>query len=69
LPDTTARIRQHVKRWITEWDLKRFYPDYRPDIVTSQLKQDYEETPDLEQPDEETAKIKDSESPLDQNTL
>jgi hypothetical protein len=68
LPDTTARIRQHVKRWITEWDLKRFYPDYRPDIVTSQLKQDYEETPDLDQPDEET-EIKDSESSLDQDAL
>jgi hypothetical protein len=52
-PDITARIRQHVKRWITEWDLKRFYPDYRPDIEISQLKQDYQETLELEQPGEE----------------
>ncbi|MBI4596482.1 MAG: DUF2791 family P-loop domain-containing protein, partial [Candidatus Tectomicrobia bacterium] len=60
VPDTTARIRQHVKRWITEWDLKRFYPDYRSDIEISQLKQDYEESPDMEQPDEETVETQEN---------
>jgi hypothetical protein len=47
-PDVTARIRQHIKRWITEWDLKRLYPDYQPDIETAALKQDYSEAPELE---------------------
>jgi hypothetical protein len=50
---TSDVIRKYVKRWITEWDLKRFYPDYLPDIEISQLKQDYEDTPDIEQIDEE----------------
>ena len=36
-PDITGRIRQHIKRWVTEWDLKRLYPDYRPEIVNSPL--------------------------------
>jgi len=51
---TSDVIRKFVKRWITEWDLKRYYPDYHPDIEISQLKPDYEEAPDLEQLDEET---------------
>ena len=51
-PDITARIRQHVKKWITEWDLRRLYPDYRPQIETGELKQDYAEMPELEQPTE-----------------
>jgi hypothetical protein len=49
-PDVTARIRQHIKRWITEWDLKRLYPDYQPDIESGALRQDYSESPDLEDP-------------------
>jgi hypothetical protein len=49
-PDVTARIRQHIKRWITEWDLKRLYPDYQPDIESADLRQDYSETPELETP-------------------
>jgi hypothetical protein len=55
LPDVTARIRQHIKRWITEWDLKRLYPDYRPQIETAELKQDYGEMPELEQSGEDSA--------------
>jgi hypothetical protein len=47
-PDVTARIRQYVKGWITGWDLKRYYPDYQPEMETSPLKQNYEEQPDLE---------------------
>jgi hypothetical protein len=50
---TSDVIRKYVKRWITEWDLRRFYPDYRPDIEISLLKQDYQETPELEQSEEE----------------
>lgn len=62
LPDITARIRQHIKRWITEWDLRRLYPDYKPQIETSELKQDYGEMPELEQPNEGAAEEK-SEAP------
>jgi hypothetical protein len=62
-PDITDRIRQHVKRWITEWDLKRFHPEYKPEIVTYQLKQDYSETPELEQSSEATREINVTEYP------
>ena len=54
-PDRTARIRQHVKRWINEWDLKRVYPDYKPDIQVTNLQQDYSERPELEVPTEDGA--------------
>ncbi len=49
-PDRTARIRQHIKRWINEWDLKRLYPEYKPDIEVTELRQDYSERPDLKAP-------------------
>ena len=54
-PDRTVRIRQHVKRWINEWDLKRVYPDYKPDIQVTNLQQDYSERPELEVPTEDGA--------------
>jgi P-loop Domain of unknown function (DUF2791) len=52
-PDMTARIRQHVKRWINEWDLKRLYPDYQPEIEVTDLRPDYSEKPELETPTED----------------
>lgn len=54
-PDRTARIRQHVKRWINEWDLERLYPGYKPDIEVTELRQDYSERPELEVPTEDGA--------------
>lgn len=54
-PDMTIRIRQHVKRWINEWDLERLYPGYKPDIEVTQLRQDYSESPELEVPTEDGA--------------
>ncbi len=45
---STTRIRQYVRRWINEWDLKRLYPDYTPDIVVAELPVDYTERPELE---------------------
>lgn len=51
-PDITDRIRRHIKRWITEWDLKRLYPGYKPQIEVSELKLNYEEMADLEMPGE-----------------
>lgn len=50
--DPTLRMRQNVKRWITEWDLMRLYPGYRPSIEVGQLRPSYEEMPDIEVPTE-----------------
>lgn len=45
---TTTRMRQYVKRWILEWDLKRLYPDYNPIIDDGELELDYTEDKNLE---------------------
>ncbi len=45
---STTRIRQYVRRWINEWDLKRLYPDYAPDTVLAELPVDYSVRPELE---------------------
>lgn len=44
----SARMRQYIKSWITEWDLKRLYPDYNPEIEVTRLEQDYTEDKNLE---------------------
>lgn len=44
----TAPIRQHIKRWITEWDLKRLYPDHQPEIQVDAMRHDYSEMPELQ---------------------
>ncbi|MCX5991236.1 MAG: DUF2791 family P-loop domain-containing protein [Chloroflexi bacterium] len=48
------RIRQHIKRWINEWDLRRLYPDYTPEIEVSDLRHDYSEQPELGQSSEDS---------------
>jgi len=59
--DLTLRMRQHVRQWINEWDLRRVDPAYRPQFVVSDLTMDYSEQPALEAPPEgETAE----DSPL-----
>lgn len=40
-------VREHVKSWITEWDMMLLYPDYRPSIVVEQVSTDYSEDTDL----------------------
>ncbi|MBV9579018.1 MAG: DUF2791 family P-loop domain-containing protein [Chloroflexi bacterium] len=45
---STTRIRQYVRRWINEWDLMRLYPDYMPDTVTTGVRVEYTEQPELE---------------------
>ncbi len=52
-PLGTTRMREYVKGWITEWDLKRLYPGYNPEIEVTELKPDYTEDPNLEVPSEE----------------
>ena len=46
----STRMREYVKRWIYQWDLKRLYPDYRPDIEIDRLEPSYAEDEDLELP-------------------
>lgn len=50
----TTRMRQFVRGWITEWDLKRFDPKYEPIIETTELGPGYGEDHDLEVKSEET---------------
>ena len=49
---STTRIRQYVRRWINEWDLKRLDPDYAPVTVVADLAVNYSVRPDLEAPEE-----------------
>lgn len=44
---SSRSIREHVKSWITEWDLMLLYPDYRPEVVIEEVKADYSEDADL----------------------
>ena len=45
-------MRQHVRDWITRWDLARLDPTYLPDIETQAVSPDLTERPDLEVSDE-----------------
>jgi hypothetical protein len=46
-------MREHVKRWITEWDLKRLDPDYTVEIEKTALSPTYTEDAALETSSEE----------------
>ena len=46
-------MREYVKRWITEWDLKRLDPAYTPEIEKTALDQNYSEDTTLETSSEE----------------
>jgi hypothetical protein len=54
-PLGTTRMRQYIRGWITEWDLKRLDKTYKPDIEVEQIKQDYTEDKELEVETEETS--------------
>ncbi|MBT9167905.1 MAG: hypothetical protein DDT19_01249 [Syntrophomonadaceae bacterium] len=45
---SSARMRQHVKGWITEWDLKRLDSGYIPEIEVAGLEPNYTEDKNLE---------------------
>ncbi len=45
-------IREHVKSWITQWDMMLLYPEYRPEVVVEEMTPDYSE--DVELSREET---------------
>jgi hypothetical protein len=48
--DPALRMRQHVRRWINEWDLTRSDPAYTAHTVVSEVAMDYTESAELETP-------------------
>jgi len=44
----STRMRQYIRGWITEWDLKRLDRDYNPEIEVGIVEQDYSEDKNLE---------------------
>ncbi len=44
------RMRQYVRAWINEWDLRRLDPSYVPEIEAAGLAVDFSEDADLERP-------------------
>ncbi len=47
------RMREYVRGLITQWDLVRLYPEYRPEIEVTRPAPDYTEDPDLQREDPE----------------
>jgi len=47
------RMRQYVRAWINEWDLRHLDPAYRPQIEAEGLAVDFSEDADLERPAED----------------
>jgi hypothetical protein len=47
-----TRMRQYVRAWINEWDLRRLDAGYRPTTQIVDLTTDYREDSDLERPDD-----------------
>ncbi len=41
------RMRQYVRAWINEWDLRRLDPTYQPEIAAAELEVDFREDADL----------------------
>jgi hypothetical protein len=45
---SSTRMREYVRGWITEWDLRRLYPEAHLDIEILEVRQTYEEDQELE---------------------
>ncbi len=45
---SSTRMREYVRGWITEWDLRRLYPEAQLDIEIMEVRQTYEEDQELE---------------------
>ena len=45
---SSTRMREYVRGWITEWDLRRLYPEVQLDIEIMEVRQTYEEDQELE---------------------
>ncbi len=52
---TTTRLREYIRKWITEWDLTYLDNEYRPDIEVREIKPEYTENGDLETAPEESS--------------
>jgi len=50
---SSTRMREYVRSWIAEWDLRRLYPGFDPEVEVEEVVLSYEESPDLEAPTEE----------------
>ncbi|MHB8394554.1 MAG: BREX system ATP-binding domain-containing protein [Candidatus Dormibacteria bacterium] len=50
--ESSARMRQYVRAWITRWDLMRLFPGYSPDIETANYVPDLSERQGLDRSDE-----------------
>ena len=44
----TQSMREYVRGWINEWDLRRLDPTYQPDIEIEEVVAEYGEDPELE---------------------
>ena len=42
------RMRQYVRAWINEWDLRRLDPDFRPESLAADVASDYREDDTLD---------------------
>jgi hypothetical protein len=57
-------MREHVRSWITEWDLKRLFPEYVPEIQAEKIQQDYSEDAELERPGEADAETSNNDTEI-----
>lgn len=46
----STRMREYVRGWITEWDLRRLYPHAQLDIEITEVRQNYDEDQEFEAP-------------------
>jgi hypothetical protein len=44
---SSSSVREHLKSWITHWDMMLLYTGYRPQIVVDEVVHDYSEDDDL----------------------
>jgi hypothetical protein len=51
--DNTTPIRQRIRRWITQWDLHRFYPDQSPQVEIQEMRFDVSPIADKELADDQ----------------
>jgi len=50
-------MREYVRGWITEWDLRRLYPEAQLDIEIVDVVQTYEEDQELESAEVDEADV------------
>ncbi|MCA9465196.1 MAG: DUF2791 family P-loop domain-containing protein [Nitrospira sp.] len=64
----STRMREYVRGWITEWDLRRLYPHAQLDIEITEVRQNYDEDQEFEAPSlddvEGTSRVSEAEEAL-----